>query len=269
VRTHGEIDSGSGLGHDGHACWGFDDPQEFVDAALEFLADGLRLGQRLAYVDSEPVAEQRERLEPLGDVDAMVEAGMLVLFELKDLYRVGEPVDVETQVAIYSAAADAALADGYTGLRVAAQVTEPETWDAHLRWESAADRVLSAKSLSALCGYRRDALPPQLLRDLAAIHPAANAAAGPAPFHLFGERGGLVLSGEVDCFSVASFERALGFASGEEEAISLDLAALEFIDHRGFEVLAARTRRDGSGAVVENKPPVVERLCELLDVDLG
>lgn len=259
MRTHGCIDSAAGLGADGHACWGFDREEEFVAAAIEFLEDGLRLGQRIAFVGSEPVGDQRERLAPLGDVGRMVDAGTLQLFELGHLYRVGEPVDVEEQLAIYAAAADAALAEGYAGLRVAAQVTDlvrtPETWEAHLRWESAADRVLAPKSLSALCGYHREALPPQLLGDLAAVHPAAN---DDSPFHLFGEDGGLALSGEVDFFSREALERALECAAEPDERPALDLAALEFIDHHGFEVLAAH------GCDIRNPPPVVRRLRELL-----
>lgn len=259
MRAHGCIDSAGGLGADGHACWGFDREEEFAAAAIEFLEDGLRFGQRIAYVGSEPVADQRERLAPLGEVGRMVDSGMLLLFELEHLYRVGEPVDVEEQLAIYSAAADAALAEGYTGLRVAAQVTDlvrtPETWEAHLRWESAADQVLAPKALSALCGYHREALPPQLLGDLAAIHPAANCG---SPFHLFGEDGRLALSGEVDYFCSESLERALGYAAEPDQAPALDLEALEFIDHHGFEVLAAR------GCALRNPPPVVERLRELL-----
>jgi len=268
--VHGCIDAASGLGADGHACWGFDHPDEFVDASLEYLTDGLRHGQRLAYIGSEPVAEQRERLDPLGDVGRMVDTGALLLFELSDLYRIGEPVDAEAQIAAYSAAADAALADGYTGLRVAAQATdlvaEPQTWDAHVRWESAADRVLSPKSLSAFCGYQRSSLPSQLLADLAAIHPAANDVAGSVPFHLFGEDGGLALTGEIDFFSSESFDRALGFACGADGPVSLDLGELGFIDHYGLEALAAHTSR--GNCTVHNAPPIVDRLRDLLALQL-
>jgi hypothetical protein len=274
MRAHGRIDSGSGLGHDGHACWGFDDREEFTEVSLEFLTDGLRLGQRLAHIGSEPVAEQRERLDPLGDVGGLIDTGALQLFELGDLYRVGEPVDAEAQVAAYLAATEAAIADGYTGLRVAAQVTdlvtEPAARDAHVRWESAADRVLSARSLSALCGYERAALPPQLLADLAAIHPAANGCAGAVPFHLFGENGGLALSGEVDLFSSETLDRALGFACEGTEPVSLDLGELDFIDHRGLEILAAHANRltAAGGCTVHHKPYVVSRLCDLLELQL-
>lgn len=266
MRAHGCIDSAAGLGSDGHACWGFDRPEEFVAAALEFLEDGFRHGQRLAYVGSEPIAEQRERLAPLGDVGRMLDTGMLQLFELHHLYRVGEPVDPKAQMAVYLGATEAAQAEGYTGLRVAAQVTDlvraPQTWEAHVRWESTADQVLSPKSLAALCGYQREALPPELLADLAAVHPAANDAAETVPFHLFGEGDELALSGEVDLFSSDALERVLDLAAGDGAPASLNLQALQFIDHHGVEVLAHR------GCHVRNSPPVVDRLCELLEVSL-
>jgi hypothetical protein len=266
VRAHGCIDSAANLGSDGHACWGFDRQEEFGKAALEFLADGLRYGQRLAYVGSEPLQEQRELLAPLGDVGRMLDSGMLQLFQLGDLYRVGEPVDPEAQIGIYMSALDAALAEGYAGLRVAVDATElvaePAGREAHLRWESAADRVLAPRSLSVLCGYRRDAVPPQLLADLAAVHPAANVAAEVTPFHLFGEDGEFVLCGEVDLFSSEALARVLDAAAGEDGPPSLNLEALQFIDHHGIEVLARR------GCEVRNAPPVVDRLRKLLELSL-
>lgn len=274
MRAHGCIRSGSRLGADGHACWAFDQREEFLDAAIDFLADGLHLRQRIAYVGSEPVAVQREQLGSLGDVDAMVGAGTLQLFELGDLYRVGEPIDIETQLAIYDSATDAALADGYTGLRVAAQVTDlvtaPDTWDAHVRWESTADRVFSGRPLSALCGYRRDAVPERVLADLAAVHPAANEPTESVPFHLFGESGNLVVSGEVDLFSTEAFDRALGFACSTKEPLTLDLGELEFIDHHGLETLATHTHHLAAtgGCTIRNTPPGVNRLCALLEVSL-
>jgi ABC-type transporter Mla MlaB component len=274
VRAHGCIGSGSGLGANGHACWWFDRPQEFADAAVEFLSDGLRSGQRLAYVGGEPVAEQRERLQSLGDVGGMIDTGVLQLFELSDLYRPGEPVDAEAQVAAYTAATDAALADGFTGLRVAAQVTdllaEPKTWEAHVRWENVADRAMSAMPLAALCGYRRDAVPEPVMADLAAVHPAANVPAEQVPFHLFADSGRLVLSGEIDLFSSDALDRILELALQGDEPVTLDLGELGFVDHHGLEVLARHSRRrDAAGGCdVRNQPRVVSRLCELLELAL-
>lgn len=274
MREHGCIHSGRHLGADGHACWGFDEVDEFAGVALEFLEDGLRGGQRIAYVGSEPLDEQRERLEPLGDVGSMIDAGKLQLFELKDLYSIGEPVDAERQIAVYLAATDAALADGYSGLRVAAQATdlvaEPRTWNAHVRWESIADRVMSVRPLAALCGYRRDALPDGLLADLATVHPASNEGPSTVPFHFFGDSGNAVISGEVDVFAAPDLDHLLGLSLESNAEITLDLAELEFIDHHGLEVLISHIERLSAGGrcEVRNAPHVVQRLCDLLEMTL-
>lgn len=263
-----------GLGTQGHACWGFEQPTEFIDATLDFFSDGLRSNRRLVYLSGEPVAEQRERLDPLGDVGGLIDSGALHLLELKDLYRLGEPVDPNAQVALFTTAAAAAQADGFSGLSLATQstdmVADPCTWDAHLRLESMADQVASSAGMSALCGYQRDALPAKVLGDLAAIHPTANAIAERAPFHLFGEAGGLVLSGEIDRFSTPSLARALRHAHIPGEPTSLDLEALGFIDHHGFEMLAAHTRRlaANGGCTIRNQPRIVNRLSELLELEL-
>jgi anti-anti-sigma regulatory factor len=274
MRAHGCIDAASGLGADAHACWVFDEDDEFTDASLEYLTDGLRTGQRLAYVGSEPVAEQRERLAPLGDVGTMIDKGALQLFELTDLYAVGEPVNANIQLATYIAATDAALTGGYTGLRVAAEVTdlvsEPHTREAHIRWESVADRFGSTYPLSALCGYRRTAVPEPLLADLAAVHPAANLPAETVPFRLYAEDGELVLTGEVDLFSAEDLDRVLELACHSGDRISLDLERLDFIDHSGLEILITHVRRLAAAGEcsIQNPPLVVERLCDLLELKL-
>jgi len=274
VRAHGCIHSGSDLGAGAHACWGFDRRQEFVDAALEFLTDGLRNGQRIAYVGSEPVDEQRERLEPLGGVGAMIDEGALLLIDLTGIYKAGEPLDPHTQMGVYAAVTDAALADGYSGIRVAAQVTnlvtEPATWDAHLRWESMADRFMSVQPMSAMCGYQRDVVPEQLLAEISTLHPASNAPDKTVPFRLFAEDGEMVLSGDVDFIAVKALDRALETACDGTEPVVLDLRDLGFIDPNGIKVLARHTRRlaTESGCSVRNAPPPVERLCQMLDVAL-
>jgi ABC-type transporter Mla MlaB component len=262
------------LGVDAHACWVFDHKQEFAAAALEFLADGLRSGQRLAYLGSEPLDEQRELLAPLGDVGKMIDEGALQLFELGNLIQEGEPVDLKTKLAVYSAVTGAAVADGYAGLRVAAQATDlviqPRSRDAHVQWESVADRFMSAHPLSAMCGYHRDALPEPLLGDLAAVHPASNVSPALAPFHLFAQEDGLALTGEVDLFCSADLERVLELARRVEEGVSIDLAELGFIDRHGLEALAGHSRRlaAAGGRGIHNRSATVDRLCELLELKL-
>jgi anti-anti-sigma regulatory factor len=274
MREHGCIHSGGGLGANGHACWAFEEADGFAAAAVEFLADGLRAGEQLAYVGSEPVDEQRERLDPLGDVGSMIDAGGLLLLQLGNLYKAGGQMGAAELLTLYGAATDGALAAGYSGLRVAVQATdlvgEPQNWNAHVRMECVVDRFMAARPLSGLCGYRRDALPEGLLADLATVHPAANEGPPEVPFHLFSDSGNAVVAGEVDAFSAPDLDHLLGLALEDGEEVSLDLAELDFIDHHGLEVLVRHTERlAATGACeVRNAPPVAHRLCDLLELTL-
>jgi len=78
----------------------------------------------------------------------------------------------------------------------------------------------------------------------------------------------VVLAGEVDLFSTPDLDRLLEMACEDGEGVSLDLAELDFIDHHGLERLVAHTERLAAtaGCSVPNKPPVVDRLCDLLEL---
>ena len=95
MRVHGCIESAGHLGLDGHACWAFEQRDEFTSTVLEFLTEGLRLGQRIAFMGDEPIDEQRERLGALGEVGELADSGALLFFNLRDLYPKGRAVDFE------------------------------------------------------------------------------------------------------------------------------------------------------------------------------
>jgi anti-anti-sigma factor len=113
-------------------------------------------------------------------------------------------------------------------------------------------------------------LPEQLLGDLAAVHPASNEGPPAVPFHVFSDSGSVVLTGEIDFFSAPDFSRLLELACAGEEQVSLDLSELDFIDHHGLLMLAAHTQRLAThgGCAVHSPPPLVDRLCELLELKL-
>lgn len=50
VRANGSVWMPVGLGPGDHLCWPYDDPDEFIDAALRYVADGLMLGERVLCV---------------------------------------------------------------------------------------------------------------------------------------------------------------------------------------------------------------------------
>lgn len=53
-------------GEFGHVGWGYRDPAEFMHRAADYLADGLKLDQRVAYVGADDPATTRAALAAAG-----------------------------------------------------------------------------------------------------------------------------------------------------------------------------------------------------------
>ena len=169
------------------------------------------------------------------------------------LGQLGRPTDADDLLDVCAAATDQALAEGFTGLRVAADVTElaidPTS---HCRWESVADRFMSEQPLSALCCYDRRRLAPEVLRDLCCVHPAANES---VPFRIYATANGLLLEGEIDYFSSDALERVLPLTPADR---ALDLSGAGFIDHHGARILCE------SGVPLAGIPDSMRRTCDLM-----
>jgi len=275
MRRHGCVPTTGGLGLHGHGCWAYSDDSEFLSGVLEFLTDGLELGQRLLYVGGGGVVKLRRDLDGLPGVEDLLGDGTVRIMPLESIYELGRPIDAIAQLTMYAAATETALSDGFTGLRVAAEVTplvlDAGLWRDHTRWEAIADRYIAKNPMAALCCYDRRALPDEIIADLACVHRTCNVPAQIAPFHLFAGRDGLSLAGEVDAFSVDHLRRMLRLATPPRGNLILELDDLEFIDHHGVLALAEHAQalaRENRSLKTVGAPREFDRLAELLEVDL-
>jgi hypothetical protein len=260
MREHGLVQSAADLGLHGHACWTYDDDAELIRAAAAFLADGVRLGQRLIYVASGPFERLHAQVGEMARVNRLVGEGTLEILSLDATYAAGTGTDPEALLAIFSTATEQALADGFTGLRVAGEATtlvaDPRNWAAHARWEAVADRYMASKRYSGLCCYDSRVLPAQILHDLCAVHQVVYAPPGAVPFRLYSEPGVLMLDGDVDYFAADRLRRVLDAAP--TDGAVLDLGRAGFVDHHGAVALTER------GLPVRGMPSSMRRTCELL-----
>jgi ABC-type transporter Mla MlaB component len=275
MRRHGSVPTTGGLGLHGHGCWTFSDDDEFLNGVIEFLSDGLELGQRLLYVGAGGVVKLRRDLDVLPGIEELLGDGTVRIMPLESIYEMGRPIDAMAQLTMYAAATETALSDGFTGLRVAGDgtplVLDPALWRDHTRWETIADRYMAKNPMAALCCYDRRALPDEILADLACVHRTCNAPRAVAPFRLFAGRDGLSLAGEVDSFCVDDLRRLLRLASPPRGKLILELDELEFIDHHGMLALADHARAlesDGRSMTILGAPREFDRLAGLLDVQL-
>jgi anti-anti-sigma regulatory factor len=251
---------------------GFRRRHEFAERAGEFLAEGLAAGERVLYVASGDPGALAAHLGTRS-FDEHVRRGAVQLLPVDSAYPAGTVVDPAAQVGLYATATEAALAAGYTGLRVAAEVTSlartPAQLDAFARYEHLADRYMAAHPMTAMCGYDVGELGEQAVTELACLH--SRASEGVTSFHLHGHaRGGCAaaLDGELDMRVRQVFPRALERADLQPAGgtIVLDAGGLTFIDHRSLLDLADYAERRAATVVLRTRLSTAARLVELLDL---
>jgi hypothetical protein len=126
----------------------------FEGAVARFLAEGAARGERQMLVVDDPVVAQWPK--------QLVDRGALVIASTADTYGAGRTVDAVSQRAVFAACLADALADGYTGIRVAADNTSlvdtPERLRDWLDWEDVADRFMAENPVTGLCAFDRKRL---------------------------------------------------------------------------------------------------------------
>ncbi|SFK51304.1 MEDS domain-containing protein [Geodermatophilus ruber] len=251
-----------------HLCCLHRDAAEYRLRAAAFFAEGLRAGLRVAYPATDGLEAARAELADLDDVDRLVADGAVQILPAQEVYGPGGPVDPERVVAACAAATEAALADGFRGLRMSADVTglvrTPEQQDAFARYEFMADQYIADHPLSGLCGYSVD-LGEDTAADFAALH-----APGPSQdtdVRVFGcADGALGLAGEFDLATVPVLDRLLTRLrpGADAGALVVDMAAVDFLDHRLLIALDDYARTRAVALSLRSAPRLTARLLELL-----
>ena len=245
VRQTGAVTDLQGLARRDHVCWAYDEVAEYSAAARQFLLDGLDRGERLLCVGEVAIRSATEGDAALPDASELVRTGRLDLLPLSDAYfSDGRPRSLRDQLRFYSKAVEQALADGYAGLRVAAELSdltgEPEQWAAQVEWERAADRfIVSGPGMATLCAYRVDLVAKTLSTQLLEVHPLTGGAPALAEFRLFHDDDALVLTGEIDGFVADRLQALLDCTSAGGRRVTLDVAGVTFIDAAATSALAA------------------------------
>ncbi|MGW3992483.1 MEDS domain-containing protein [Amycolatopsis sp. NPDC004772] len=256
-----------------HVCRGYRRRGEFVSHAQEFLAEGLAAGERVLYVAPGDEAALTGQLRADERCDEGLDSGAVQVASVDATYAMGAVVDPAGQVELYTAATSDALAAGFTGLRVAADVTSlvrtPAQVDAFARYEHLVDHYMAGHPMSAMCGYDVAELGGDVVAQLACMHPTDYD--GGTRFHLHGHaRGGsaAALDGELDLESRGSWPLALERAGLRSEGgtIAIDAAGLDFVDHRSLVALADYAERHATTVVLRTKLSTPARLLELLDL---
>jgi hypothetical protein len=207
--------------HD-HVGWVFSGQAEFDALAGPFLAEGADRGERLIYVAADPGPAAAARLRGAQGPDAVQVAS------IAEVYGASGIVDAAAQRETFATALADALADGYSGIRVAADntpmVTDDQRMAAWVRWEITADRFMSENPVTGLCAFDGNKVDVNRLRHLAMLHPLFPADRPVPQFRLFSDGGYLCIEGRIDSWAVTELPAYLDILP-PKTGVLIDLSA--------------------------------------------
>jgi anti-anti-sigma regulatory factor len=252
-------------------CWVYDDPRDLDTAAARFLAGGLARGERLLVVGDGMIETLNRNILPFGGTDALLDAGALHVLDLSTAYDCTARSTPAQQLEFCDAATRRARDDGFTGLRVAAEVSalaaDPASRPALVRWERLADDFMASGSgFTAMCAYRAD-LGNDALAEVATVHPFVRGPEGVPPFQVVHDEARVVLTGCVDTFTADRLGRVLADCPAARPSAVLDLSLLEFVDVAGCRTMARWAQGLGGPLQVTGASRLVRRMWRLLGLD--
>src|SRR5512139_3087028 len=210
--------------HD-HIVWVFAGSRGFGSLAEPFLAEGAALGEQLMYVVADPVPEMADRLHGLFGPERVQVASIAAGYGSSGI------VDAATQRATFAGALAQARAEGYTGIRVAADntplVTDEERLESWLRWEIVADRFMSEQPVTGLCAFDHEKIDVDRLRHLATLHPLSSVDCPTPQYRLFADAGNVHVEGQIDSFTTSQVRAALTILP-PDTGVVIDLAIATF-----------------------------------------
>ncbi len=224
-----------------HACLTFTDPEERLDLVAEFVAGGLMAGQRVVwFTDSVPVGEAAGELatRQLAVAEAVAK-GQLQTYAGGQAWLAEGRADAEKMIALVGRHLECALADGFAGLRVTADMswaTSPiVAADQLLAFEKQATALLDSDRLTVMCQYDREIFDAVTLAFAADAHPKTVAAEAYYDTPLLRicrqyRPAGIRLAGEIDHTQLGPLQQALAEALRLDDTIHVNLTKLHFMD---------------------------------------
>lgn len=268
-RDSGRVQTLSGFGARDHACWSYSGTDRRAAAATAWLTDGLRQGFRGVYVADAEQADLAGELARVPDSEAALGRGALVVLPSAAVYDLSVPTDARAQLAVYDAVVVQALAEGYRGVCVVADITplvaDPDRRPAHLHWEHVADRYVTTRPVSALCVYDTSQITG--IDAIVAAHPLRGPAATWLGLYATGPDAA-ALDGEADATRGQMLADLL--AQLPEGDTALDLSRLTFLDAHCARILStglAARRSAGHPVRVTGMQPTARRLWAVCGLD--
>ncbi len=240
-----------------HVCWIVDKPADYLERAERLLVQGESTGQKTVLFGP----------ELSGDLNALWPLAATVADPYVAFLDKGA-LDPEAMLAAFREQTAAARAQGYSSLRVVADMdwllpTHPDI-DAIVGFELLLDRLVGEIAATVICAYRSSSFDTDAILAALAVHPLAHGREKAPQFRLItGDNGSWYLHGEIDLSVLPAFGSALkAIADG---ACVLDVAGLDFIDVAGLRAIVDAAVSAGVTMQLRGAQPHLKRVWDLVE----
>jgi len=202
------------------------------------------------------VSESPDLHGPLEAFTASVGSERLQVASIAEVYGASGFVDADKQRATFAGALRDALADGYSGIRVAADntslVVDSPRRAAWVQWELIADHFMSKNPVTGLCAFDRERVDVDVLRHLSTLHPLSNADSPTPQFRIFVDDGALWIEGDVNAIAIDEALNALEHMPWMTDLV-VDLSTTSFVTKKLRSSFDGLSRAGLNVAVVERE----------------
>ena len=194
--------AGSDVRHSSHMCLPFETEDEKHAATVAFIHEGLSRGARCMFLGTKDDFDELGRsLEDLGICTRRATSrGALQYRTVEEVYLYGGIFDPPRALDHTDSLIDTALTDGFTGLRMTAELTRIPAqgeWQKIVWYDAMINERLARRPIATLCRYPRTIIPATRIRDVLRTHPVA-IVRGETCENPFYERPEIVLRGDAE-----------------------------------------------------------------------
>jgi hypothetical protein len=141
-----------------HLCHFYASRQDLVQALVPYFEAGLRNNERCIWVTAPPLPAAQARAELanfLPNLDQVIKQGRLRILDFSEWYTDAGHLKGSEVVNLWLKEEEAALAAGYSGLRITGNTSflTPQDWDSFMKYEHAVSDAFLDRRIVTLCSY--------------------------------------------------------------------------------------------------------------------
>jgi anti-anti-sigma regulatory factor len=262
-RHVGKLAEPYGIGPGAHVCCVVGSSDQLDAWASQCLREGAQAGQKLFRMASQP-----QSLPPDQD-------GKVTIIDPAGFSPNGaQALPVENILAVYRREADKAREEGFSGMRIVADMrwtlAYPSLRSQLAAFELRLDEVVAELGATVVCVYGEGDHSHRDLAKMVAVHPLVSGVPVADPgFRIWNlDRGIWEVAGEIDESNVELFQHALAATLASGPIRRVCCGGLRFVSAAGIRALSGVSQaQPGQAIVIQDASPLVRRCWAIFELD--